>query len=547
MKSIATKDLGIINATNFESIFSSLSSSYYALLGRAIPWANNTTNALDDITVSTPYDTTEYKFNTLKDGIFLKRITSNDLNPVIPRVDWASNETYFAYDQTANLFVRTLSTQIQSGNVNVSLSLANTVNAVGINFNLATPAVTVGSIIQIGDEVKEVVRVNTSGDFLQVNTNFTAAYTKANVFKITSSTVQYANKFYVRNSKDQVFKCLFNNSNAVSTVEPETSISGQLPGSAFITTSDGYKWKYMYTIPSGLKRKFFTSDYMPVHTENITVSNAVDGRIDIVKIINGGSGYYNGLTTTNYSPSSNIVKVVGDGTEAQITLNITDGVVTGVNILNGGRGYSNANITISDPLQVFTGTPATLQAVISPKGGHGADPILELGASYRMLSVDFDGSIDGKLPVDNSGNDNFRQIAIVKNPKLLSSGAIAFNTTGYSLCSQIRVSGGSFSSNTIVYVGESGYSSAIFSARVVHFDSTTNTLFLNALSGDSTQTTLSNKTIYEKDNTGVNGTIIQVTPSDINTLSGQVLYIENRAKVIRNPDQIESTRIVFAF
>lgn len=546
MKSIATKDMGIINASNFESIFSSLSSSYYALIGKSTPWANNSTGALDDSGIEEPYDTTAYKFDVLKNGIFLKRITTNDLNPVIPRVDWTFGDVYFPYDQTANLFVKILSTQIQSGNVNVSLSLANTVNAVGINFNLATPAVTVGSIIKVGNEIKEVIKVNTSGDYLQVNTNFTSAYTKANVFKITTSTVEYANKFYVRNSKDQVFKCLFNNNNATVDTEPQTSIGGQSPGNPYITTADGYKWKYMYTIPSGLKRKFFTSDYMPVHTETITTTNAVDGRIDIVKIVNGGNGYYNGLSTTNYSPSSNVVTVTGDGSGAQLTVDITDGVITGVNILNGGTGYTTANIAISDPLQTFTGTAATLQAIISPKGGHGSDPSSELGASYRMLSVDFDGGISGKLPVDSSGNDNFRQFAIVKNPRLKSNATIAFNTTGYSMCDQIRVTGGSFNPNTTVYVGTS-YSAATFTAKVVHYDSVTKILFVNSITGESSQSALANKTIYEKDNVGVNGTVIQVTPSDINILSGQVLYIENRAKVIRNPDQIESTRIVFAF
>lgn len=540
MKSlISTKDLGVINATNFENMFASGSSStFYALIGKQTEWANS------DNDVVTAYDTTQSKLDVLNNGIFLKRITSNDLHPIVPRVDWVSSTIYFPYDQNANLFVKVLSTQVSGGNVNVSISLANTVNANGINFNSASPALTVGSIIKIGDESKEIVKINTAGDFLQVNTNFSSSYTKANLFKITTSTTQYANKFYVRNSVDQVFKCLFNNSNTASIYEPTTSISGALPSNPYITTSDGYKWRYLYTIPAGLKQKFFTADYMPVYTEGTTYNNPVDGRIDIVNILDGGSGYYDGMSTNNYS----VVTVTGDGTGAQMTVNVASGVITGINILDGGSGYTHANVTISDALQnQITGNAASLFAVIGPKGGHGSDLLDELGASYRMLSVDFDSDIGGLLPVDNSGNDDFRQFAIVKNPKLRSNGAIALNATGYNMCAEIVISSSStFLPGHIVYVGTS-LANSVFSGTVAHYDSTEKILYLNNLNGTLSQTVLVNESIKRSDDVSSSGTIIQVTPSDINTLSGQVLYIENRAKVIRNPDQIESTRIVFAF
>ena len=111
--------------------------------------------------------------------------------------------------------------------------------------------------------------------------------------KANTSNIAYDNKFYVRNSKDQIFKCLFNNANttsvaANSTVMPEIDIGGQLPENPFVETSDGYRWKYMYKIPSGLKEKFFTNDYMPVVTEETISNSARNGRIDILKIITAG-------------------------------------------------------------------------------------------------------------------------------------------------------------------------------------------------------------------------------------------------------------------
>jgi hypothetical protein len=550
MKSTLTKEFGILNATIFEDQFSTInpSTSYYLSMGRSVPWANSTTGTLDDSVIPTPTDSVLNKLDVLRNAFFLKRITSSDLHPVIPRVDWVINQVYVPYDHTTDLFAKRVETQIASGNVNVSMSLANTVVANGINFNLASPSVSVGTIIKIGEESKEVIRVNTAGDFLQVNTNFTSAYTRANIFKVSTSTLGYVNKFYVRNNADQVFKCLFNNNNALSTVSPSIAIGGQLPSNPYIATSDGYKWKYMYTIPAGLKQRFFTADFMPIASpqEKVVTDNAVDGRIDIVQILSGGSGYYNGSTTTNYSPTSNVINVVGDGTGAQLTADVTNGVITKINILNGGSGYTYATITVNDPLISLVNTAASLRAVISPSGGHGSSLEYELGASYRMMSVDFDSDINGLLPVSNSGNDDFRQIALVQNPRLDSNNGIAFGTTGYNLCTKIYVNdvtGGTFTPDSTVYVGAS-YAAATFTATVVFYDSTNKILYVNLTVGDTSD--LLNKTIVQKD-TAIQGKIFQVDLPDINTLSGQILYIENRSKIIRNPDQSESTRILFAF
>ena len=222
MKSTLTKEFGILNATMFESQFTTISpnTSYYVSMGRSIPWANSTTGVLDDSVIPNAADSTSNKFDVLRNAFFLKRVTSSDLHPVIPRIDWVTNQVYVPYDHTTSLFAKSVETQVASGNVNVSISLANTVVANGINFNLSNPSLSVGTIIKIGEESKEVIRVNTAGDFLQVNTNFTSAYTRANIFKISTSTLGYVNKFYVRNNADQVFKCLFNNSGAASTTKP---------------------------------------------------------------------------------------------------------------------------------------------------------------------------------------------------------------------------------------------------------------------------------------------------------------------------------------
>ena len=541
MKSIVLKDFGITNAKNFESMVSVPLANVYVMVGRSLAWAN-TANAdlLDDVTIAAPYDTTEYKFDLQKDGQLLKKITSNDIQPVIPRVDWAANTVYVAYDQTANLFIKVFDTVVTGGNVNVSLSLANTVNANSINLAAATPALSVGSFIKIGDETKEIVRINVAGNFLTVNTAFSSAYTSANLFKVDISQTQYSNKFYVRNSQDQVFKCLFNNGAAQSNTMPQITIGGDLPENPYIETVDGYKWKYMYSIPTGLKNKFFTDKYMPVLRDTIVFDNAKDGRIDIIKIVNGGTGYYAGSSVNNYS----VVSVTGDGTLANVSIDVVNGTIVDINILNGGNNYSTATVTIEDPLQQAIGNTANLQAVISPQYGHGFDPQRELGGSSVMVSVDIEGDADGNLPVQNDGTDLIRQMCLVKDVKVITG---AFGTASYyPMYTQISTSNPpvNFTHNEIVYVGSS-FSTATFSAKVVHFDDISNTLYVNNIVGDVNN--IENETIYQKDAPSAFAKIFEVTKPDINILSGEILYIENRAKITRNGNQTESTKFVVEF
>jgi hypothetical protein len=539
MKSIITKDFGITNAENFESMVSLPLSRVYVMVGRTTPWANTSNpTTLDDITVQTPYDTTSYKNQIFNDAELIKRVTSSDIQPVIPRVDWANNEVYVAYDQTANLFTKVLDTAYTSGSVNVGSGLLNTINANGINFTTVTPSISIGSIIKIGDERKEVVSFNSTA--LVVNTSFASAYSSANLFKTTVTTTQYANKFYVRNTKDQVFKCLFNNGGIVSNTMPQISIGGELPENPYVETADGYKWKFMYTIPTGLKNKFFTDKYMPVLRDTIVFDNAKDGRIDIVKIIDGGSGYYGGTTVSNYA----IVDVDGDGTLADITVDVVDGVITDINIVNGGNNYTRATITLDDPIKQLIGTTANLQAIISPQYGHGSDAARELGASSLMISMDFSSDVDGNLPTQSNGKDTIRQFSLVRDIKL-KTGSLATGSV-YPMYTKVFTSNPpvDFDNNAEIYVGSS-YETAVFKARVVHFDSASNVLYLNNLVGDLTA--VENEAVRQKDAPSSFAKAFNVVSPDINIFSGEILYVENRDKITRNLSQTETLKLVVEF
>jgi len=96
----------------------------------------------------------------------------------------------------------------------------------------------------------------------------------------------YDKEFYVITDGYEVYKCIDNNSGAHSTVKPSlTSTTG------VFSTSDGYVWKYMFTLESNANTKFTSTSYIPVTPNNDVSNNAVMGSIDYIKVTNGGNNY----------------------------------------------------------------------------------------------------------------------------------------------------------------------------------------------------------------------------------------------------------------
>ena len=95
--------------------------------------------------------------------------------------------------------------------------------------------------------------------------------------------------YYALNSKDQVFKCLDNKGGANSTDEPQLFLSSTSLEEPYFQTTDGYKWKYMYTLNTSQKERFLTSDWMPVTYNKFVRAAALNRSIDIVKVTNSGN------------------------------------------------------------------------------------------------------------------------------------------------------------------------------------------------------------------------------------------------------------------
>lgn len=171
-------------------------------------------------------------------------------------------------------------------------------------------------------------------------------YTPTNPSSTGAHSLKSSN-FYVLTTDFNVYKCLYNNNGAASTVVPtNTDI---VP----ITTEDGYVWKYLYSIPLSSRNRFLNADFMPVQKSvlNPFYSN---GTIDSVIVDNAGTGYRG-----NAEVALTVQGVFKGGSGNSIAnlkpvFNAT-GEFLDVIIVDKGNNYASANILITDNAGTGTG------------------------------------------------------------------------------------------------------------------------------------------------------------------------------------------------
>lgn len=119
-------------------------------------------------------------------------------------------------------------------------------------------------------------------------------WTVGTVYDMYDDTVEdlESTDFFVvseESNSHHVFKCLNNLNRATSTSQP--LLSETSPSDEMYITSDGYQWKYMYSIDSTTYNKFATAKYIPVIPNANVVANAISGSIDTIIISDPGSQY----------------------------------------------------------------------------------------------------------------------------------------------------------------------------------------------------------------------------------------------------------------
>ena len=378
------------------------------------------------------------------------------------------------------------------------------------------------------------------GNRITGTTNVQAAHSGA--------TNLYDSNFYVLNSNFEVYKCLDNDNNTPSTIEPTGA------SILILETSDGYKWKYMYTMSAAQQANFLSTDFMGISTNSTTTTNAKDGAIDIIKIKTAGTGGTAG-TFTN-------IPIRGDGTNGTCTVTISSGSVTSVIPTGTPLGYTFANVRVADINAASGGalTGAELDCIIGPKGGHGFDPHEELGGFFVILNTSFEGAETANSGDFTTAND-FRRVALIRDPK--SAGA-AVSTTTLRATKAVRLDSGAgtFQSDEIITQTNTG---AV--GKVVQFDTANNLLFYTqtryndeGVDANGNGTAFSGINVITGSTSSATGTptgntetvnnvslVSGYATSELDQDSGDVMYIENRAPVNRSVDQTENVKLIIEF
>ena len=353
------------------------------------------------------------------------------------------------------------------------------------------------------------------------------------------------NSYYVLTEDNQVYICIQQSKNAtgaanVSTVKPTGTTNNAFK------TSDGYTWKFLYALSAAKASAFLSANFVPIQvidsagtatnaieTQQLGVQDsAVAGRILNIAVTNGGTGYTSAPTITITGNS----RAIGDS--AQATATVSGGSVVKIEMLNessgSGKNYDNATVTITGG----SGSGAVARAIIGPHNGIGKDPRDELKATSLMFNAKPSGIEGGDFLAGT--NVDFRQVMLIKNPKTDSAnGTTLTATTGKAL---------KFVKTDLTFAGNLAVDELITNNTVpqakayVNQVSDSDVFFHQTDSTGYTPFGIGDTLTDEQGNTGT----INVAPAieDLLNLSGDVLYIENRAPVIRDASQTEDIKVV---
>ena len=356
-------------------------------------------------------------------------------------------------------------------------------------------------------------------------------------------------------STGSVYKCLFNGRSAITTTGTVSTVQPTTTGTAPQQTADGYIWKYLYTITSA-DADFITANYIPVNIAATSVSS-ING-IDVITVEGSGSGYTG-------TPG---VVIYGDGTGAAATAvaNTSTGKITGISVTNAGSGYTWAKIVLTGG-----GTPTTANAIaiIAPQGGHGSNLMYETHAHNVMIS----GTVTGYEQNDFPVNQDFRTIALVKNPLAYSAskgwtvssntGTLFTSSSGRILRTLTMTSSATVAptvDDTIT--GSNSLAKGLF---VFQSSGTTRLEYIIPVNADVPESidttridTVTSFKLYDfntsdtitatsysqliNSSSGITGTLPEIQP-----YTGQMLYLDYRRPVTRSAGQNEKINIVINF
>ena len=367
------------------------------------------------------------------------------------------------------------------------------------------------------------------------------------------ASIPATNSYYVLTEDNQVYICLQQGRTAAGAANTST-VKPTGTGTKPIKTADGYVWKYLFSLSATRSSKFLSSNFVPVEKildsselgrplagfellQDAVQNAAVSGQVLGVAVTSGGSGYTSTPTVT----------ISGDGVRASATATVSGGVVSKIEMDSStdstmamGQGFNFASVSISGG----GGTGATARAILGPDAGIGADVRDELKSTSLMFNTKPNGIEDSNFIV---GQD-FRQVILIRNP-LHSSDSAAdgppFTTSSGKALNflQLQAAAASGFLDATITGGTTGAKAFVdeVDSDRLYFHQTEETGFVPFQEGEAITGGGQSGTLIAA---GVDADSDAFTRDDVDKLSGEIIYIENRAPVTRAANQTEDIKVV---
>jgi len=362
------------------------------------------------------------------------------------------------------------------------------------------------------------------------------------------------NAYYVLTDDNRVYACLKQSKDAagnavVSTVKPNDTDTGKP-----FKTSDGYVWKFMYALDGTTASKFLSSNFIPVakigdssNSVSLTANQQVQAAVQENAPIAGITSIKVTAPGTGYS-STPTVTIHGNGTGAAATATVSGGTVVKIELdssadscMKMGHGYQYASVAITGG----GGAGAKALAVISSgdDSGFGGNAINDLKSSSLMFNVKPAGAENKDFII---GNQDFRQVSLMRAPYDSASGALYTATTGR-IGKYLKVTSVSDASNLqkdVEITGQTSGAKAVIDdidSDRVYAHQSEDTGFKVFAEGETIQGGGQSATL---DSAGSDADSDAWTAEDLDKFKNEVLYIENRAPVERTSTQTEDIKVV---
>lgn len=380
-------------------------SRYYHWLGKENKWSDFLSPYIpssDTDVPGPPQNNFRYDLHVRRDMLTLKRVEPHDVSYVVPRIDWESGVIYDMYDDG-------ITTPITSAKPWVANS-----TVYELSENPDPTKFYVDDLIKYNGLYYKIRTAGTLNSNPPVHTTGEATYGTVSLYYYTRDVIAPSgatsleqSRFYVLSSQDNqynVYKCIWNNNNKPSTVEPNGTSTD------VFTTSDGYKWKYLYTIPLTARSKFLTDAYMPV-VNALKLQFYANGEIGQVVIENEGTGYTAPRLTVN-----------GDGTGAALTAVVESGQITSVIVDDPGQNYSYATILVN-AVGIANATSSGTTATINTIDNH----TLITGNTVIIRGMSVPGYNGGPYTVTKVDDNTFTITTTGSNLAAATGGIAEFN------------------------------------------------------------------------------------------------------------------------